>query len=120
MLRFLGWALLFFPERLARFDYFGMVGSAWLSVACLSGMNEFPFSSALAVGVGANADSALGPASATVACAMPRLAVLLEACVEADPEALFVRRLSRPPLSVVPLVSRPMPMQLCWLVRPMD
>ena len=47
-------------------------------------MDVFPFSSALAVGVGANADSALGPASTTVAYVMPRLAVLLEACVEAD------------------------------------
>ena len=88
VLSFLGWALLFLPERLARFDYFGMVGSVWLSVACLSGMNEFPFSSALAVGLGANADSTLGPAATTLACVMPRLAVLLEASVEADPRGI--------------------------------
>ena len=65
-----------------------MVGSAWLSAACLSGMNVFPFSSALALGVGANADSVLGPAATTVAYVMPRLAVLLEACVEADPRGI--------------------------------
>ena len=71
-----------------RFDYFGMVGSVWLSVACLSGMNVFPFSSALAVGVGANADSTLGPATTSLACVLPRLAVLLEASVEADPRGI--------------------------------
>ena len=51
-------------------------------------MDVFPFSSALAVGLGANADSVLGSASATVAHVMPRLAVLLEACVEADPRGI--------------------------------
>ena len=51
-------------------------------------MDVFPFSSALAVGLGANADSALGSAATTVAHVMPRLAVLLEACVEADPRGI--------------------------------
>ena len=51
-------------------------------------MDIFPFSSALAVGLGANADSALGSAATTVAHVMPRVAVLLEACVEADPRGI--------------------------------
>ena len=80
--------IVIFARGLMRSGYFGMVGSAWLSVACLSGMNPFLFSSALAVGVGANADSTFGPAATTVAYVMPRLAVLLEACVEADPRGI--------------------------------
>ena len=51
-------------------------------------MDVFPFSTSVAVGVGANSDSVFGSASATVAHVMPRLAVLLEACVEADPRGI--------------------------------
>ena len=62
-----------------------MIGSGWPSVVGLGVMDVFPFSTSVAVGVGANTDSVFGSASATVAHVMPRLAVLLEACVEADP-----------------------------------
>ena len=40
--------IVIFVRGLMRSGYFGMVGSAWLSVAWLSGMDVFPFSSALA------------------------------------------------------------------------
>ena len=48
-------------------------------------MQSFPFSSALAIGVGGNAPGGHGTARATMALVIPRLIDLLEACVDADP-----------------------------------
>jgi len=48
-------------------------------------MQSFPFSSALAIGVGGNAPGVHGTARATMALAIPRLIDLLAACVDADP-----------------------------------
>ena len=47
-------------------------------------MNSFPFASAIAVGVGANAVSSFGSAKDTVSDAMPRVAALLLSCGQTD------------------------------------
>ena len=66
-----------------------MIGFGKPSAAGLAAMQVFPFCSALGIGVGANAGSVLGPAKATVAHVIPRLSVLLEVSVDADPHDIF-------------------------------